>query len=307
MRNRKFLTLSLLSLLTFVALPAFAQKTQNPIENHPTKDDGSVFFLSDTQASLPAQHTSHFQQFGSSVPGYNQMVLKGIDKVQATAPKGGGYFIGIKAKPTESPIGYDIELFGRQLLDAPRTTSYCSGSSYSAFVEGLNIFYEKQINKKTYFPKLSRSRYEAFRMQELDGSRRNDGVKMWGKWNDDGFGNHFALVQYTGMGEVVKPDNARPGDFINISWKSGYGHSTIFLGYYKNPKLKAEGKPYKFIRYWSSQRGTDGLGDQMSPLSKIENVMVVRLTHPERLFTFNINKKVKRKIPGYPIKWAQSK
>ena len=295
---------TLLSLASLFASPAIAQQKQSPIENYPTKDDSTVFFLSKEQASLPAQHTSHFQSLGSSVPGYNQMVLKGIDIVQASAPKGGGYFVGIKAKPTESPIGYDIKLFNKPLLKAPRTTSYCSGASYSAFIEGLNIYYAKLKNKKSTFPKLSRARYESFRMQEPDGSRRNDGIKMWGKWNDDGFGNHFALVQYTGMGKVINPDHARPGDFINISWKSGLGHSTVFLGYYIDPDLKAQGKPHKFLRYWSSQRGTNGLGDQMVSLSKIKNVMVVRLTHPERLFTFKVNKKVKRKIPGHPIKWA---
>lgn len=65
-------------------------------------------------------------------------------------------------------------------------------------------------------------------MQEPDGGRREDEIKFWGKWNDDGFGNHFALVQYSQMGTTIKPIHARPGDFMNISWKKGGGHSVVF-------------------------------------------------------------------------------
>ena len=51
-----------------------------------------------------------------------RLVLRAIDRVQASAPDGGGYFIGLKADPLESPIGYPLRLFGRQMLLSPRTT-----------------------------------------------------------------------------------------------------------------------------------------------------------------------------------------
>lgn len=234
-------------------------------------------------------HTNHAKLFGKYVTGYNHFVLEGIDKVQSTAPDGGGYFIGIKAQPPESPIGYDIALFGNPLLKAPRSTSYCSGSSYSAFIEGMNAIYPTRT--------LDATRSEAMRMQEPNGGRREDWVKFWGLWNADGFGSHYALVQYSGMGKDVKPEDARPGDFMNISWKSGNGHSTVFLGW-----TKAEDGT-KGVAYWASQGSTNGLGDQVSALSKIQEVKIVRLTAPEKIFTLEPTAPVQKKVPGDKVEW----
>ena len=104
--------------------------------------------------------------------------------------------------------------------------------------------------------RISPERFEAMRMQELDGGRREDWVKFWGLWNADGPGCHYALVQYSGAGSEIAPIHARPGDFMNINWKSGLGHSVVFLGWHKD----SEGK--KHVLFWSSQMGTNGLGDQ---------------------------------------------
>lgn len=257
-----------------------------------TGDDGAYFTLAAGDLPGVAHHTRHAEVFGKYVTGYNRAVLEAVDLVQASAPDGGGYFIGIKAKPPESPIGYGLKLFSRPLLAPPRTTSYCSGSSYTAFVEALNLLLPDGAKK------LSEERYESLRMQEPDGSRREDGVKFWGHWNDDGPGTQYALVQYSQMGEEIAPNHARPGDFANISWTSGLGHSVVFLGFFKDPKTGE-----KRILYWSSQTGTNGLGDQSSPLSKVKSVNFVRLTHPEKLFTFDPETKVNRKVQGQKVDW----
>ena len=260
----------------------FACKPQQP---------SNWLVLSKDDVSAGTYHTRHSEIFGKYAPGYNKYILQGIDKVQATAPDGGGYFTGIKAVPTESPIGYTLKLGKRALLDPPRTTSYCSGSSYAAFIEGLNLIFGDSLDQ------LDSTRFEALRMQEPDGGRREDHVKFWGWWNADGYGNHFALVQYSGMGEVVKPRDARSGDFMNISWKSGLGHSVVFLGWYKAD----DGT--KNVVYWSSQKGTNGMGDQIVPLSRIKEVMIVRLTKPQKLFTYDVNAPVNTDIKGFEIDW----
>jgi hypothetical protein len=145
---------------------------------------------------------------------------------------------------------------------------------------------------------LSKDRLEALRMQEPDGGRREDGVKFWGHWNADGFGNHFALVQYSKMGERITPENARPGDFINISWKSGIGHSTVFLGWC----LDAQGR--KAVRFWSSQKGTNGIGDQVSALETIRAVCIVRVSRPMRIYSFDPKQEVReKKITGDVVDW----
>jgi len=259
--------------------------------NAPTPDDGAWFVLKPDDLEAGVHHTRHAELFGKYVTGYNNLVLQAIDKVQAPAPDGGGYFTGITAVPTESPIGYRLKLFGKPLLEPPRSTSYCSGSTYAAFIEALNTLYANRADSLGY------ARYESLRMQEEDGGRREDTVKFWGKWNDDGFGNHFALVQYAKMGQEIKPRQARPGDFMNISWKHGGGHSVIFLGWYKDEAGE------KYVVYWSSQTRTNGFGDEVIPIERIQDVKVVRLTHPENLFTFDVNTPVDRRVPGDVIDW----
>ncbi len=256
-----------------------------------TKDNGNRIVLQKNDIANGFYHTNHSKVFGKYISGYNTFILEAIDQVQSTAMDGGGYFIGIKAKPPESPIGYNINLFSKQLLNASRTTSYCSGSSYAAFIETLNLMYK---NKPQV---ITDERFESLRMQELDGSRREDGEKFWGHWNADGFGNHFALVQYSGLGKKINPNNARPGDFLNISWKKGGGHSVIFLGWYINEDEE------KCVVYWSSQTRTNGLGDEVVPIKKIKEVVFVRLSSPEKLFTFDVKKQVNTSVKGDLIEW----
>jgi len=242
--------------------------------------------LKSEDISSNAHNLNHLKIFGKYAKGYNLEILRAIDSVQAHAMNGGGYFIGIDSTPTESPIGYDLKLFGYPLINPPRTTSYCSGSSYSVFITALNFILLKGGKK------ISKLRLEALRMQEPDGKRRDDWIKYWGIWNADGFGSQYALVQYSKMGVDVKPKDAMPGDFMNISWKSGIGHSVVFLGWY----IDKNGK--KNVLYWSSQKSTNGLGDQLVPLDRIKLVKIVRLIKPQNLFKFKINHKVDKNIPG---------
>src|SRR5205085_6520040 len=99
-----------------------------------------------------------------------------------TAMDGGGYFTGIKAQPTESPIGYPLTLGETPLLAPPRTTSYCTGASYSAFIEGLNLWLQQEPAIKRDdldtdplpawqppFAEITEDRLESLRLQEPNG------------------------------------------------------------------------------------------------------------------------------------------
>lgn len=188
-------------------------------------------------------------------------------------------------------MGYALKLFDQPLLAPPRPTSYCSGATYAAFIEQLNLIFKEQKIE------VSPERMESLRMQEPDGGRREDGVKFWGKWNDDGFGSHYAMVQYANMGIEIKPRQARPGDFMNISWQHGLGHSVVFLGFYEDEQH------VKNIVYWSSQTRTNGFGDEVVPLGRIKNVKTARLTAPQNLMIFDVETPVQRDIPGDVIDW----
>lgn len=256
----------------------------------PTQSTNERLVLDSTDLRKGTHHMRHHEVFGKYVEGINEYVLMGIDEVQASAPGGGGYFADVNAQPPESPVGYDLTFLGKKLLDAPRKTSYCSGATYAAFIEALNFLY-RDTRKK-----LPDAQYEALRMQEPDGSRRNDGVKMWGKWNNNGYGNYDALVAYSGIGKKISPVKARPGDFMNISWKDGGGHSVIFLGWYRDLKDK------KHVVYWSSQKRTNGFGNDVVPLSRIAKVVVVRIKKPGKIFSFSPNQEIQH-TKGEEIKW----
>ncbi len=275
-----FLLLSIVSLFIFNSETALSKGKQKH----------QWLFLKSNDISLNPHNLNHLKNFAKYAEGYNLKVLEAVDSVQSHAMDGGGYFIGVDSTPAESPIGYNLKLFGNSLINPPRTTSYCSGSSYTAFITALDFILPNGSKK------LSKQRLEALRMQEPNGGRRNDWVKYWGIWNADGFGSQYALVQYSHMGADIKPIDAMPGDFMNISWKSGIGHSVVFLGWYINK----DGK--KSVVYWSSQKGTNGFGDQIVPLDKIKYVKIVRLVKPSNIFKFNVNNQnINKNIPGDKI------
>lgn len=249
------------------------------------------FVLPPESTKLPAHHVLHETTFGKGVPILNRMVLAAVDKVQATQPDGGGYFIGITATPAESPIGYPLAFLGTKLLDPPRTTSYCSGSSYGVLIEALNMALANSPANLTV------DQIESMRMQEPSGGRREDRVKFWGWWNADGPGSNYALVQYARIGDRVKPEDALPGDFLNINWKSGLGHSVVFLGWAINASNQ------KCLMYWSSQKRTDGFADDLAPIASVKDVVFTRLTHPERLKDFTIKQSVDPNVTGDLISW----
>ena len=236
---------------------------------------------------VPTYHISHLRKFGFGVPEANRAVLRGVDIVQSREPEGGGYFIGVKADPPESPIGYQVTFRDRPLLNPPRSTSYCSGASYAAFITALDLL----LGTWSF----SEDIHEAVRMQEPDGGRREDTVKLYGWWNADGPGSYYALWGYTRLGVRISPKDALAGDFCNINWVKGPGHSVVFLGWEKT----AEGEPG--MRFWSSQASTNGLGDKTVPLSSIAGFVFTRLTSPEKLAYLNPKRKMERMKVIYDV------
>jgi hypothetical protein len=255
--------------------------------SRPTRDDGNWCTLSDDDVALGPHHTRHADVFGKYVDGYNLAVLRGIDLVQQSAPDGGGYFANPTATPAESPIGYELKLFGHPLLDPPRPTSYCSGSSYAAFIEAYE-HHPRSGRHREDFPRAARSdalagagRRPARGRREVLGPLERRRLRL---------GIRARSIQRHGI--EVKPIKLGPGDFMNISWKSGAGHSVVFLGWHKD----ASGN--KSVMYWASQKGTNGLGDQLASLDRIKEVKIVRLVAPEKLFTFDPATIVNRKVAG---------
>jgi hypothetical protein len=246
-----------------------------------------IFVLSETginviyksTGSLPRKHTSHEKIFSVKAFDYNRYILRAIDKIQGQAINGGGYYTNKQDKSKESPVGYSLKIFSHPLINPPRSTSYCTGITFAAFIEALNLIYPKGGTRLTL------DRYEALRMQEMNGARREDFVKVWGNWNTQ-WGVPYVMIKYLQMGKIVSQREARPGDFINILFKGGGGHSAIFLGWYKNENGETQ------LLYWSSQPETNGISDHSVPTSRISRLAIVRLTNPGKIFSFDVSKKI---------------
>lgn len=243
-------------------------------DKFPTTNNQDWFFLSLETTDFEIQNTNHYQFYSDYVTGYNRFILKAIDLVQSTAMDGGGYFIGKYADPPESPIGYELSLFNYPIIDPPRTTSFCTGATYATFIEAMNEIYDGT----PVF--LSSERMDALRMQEFDGSRRDDFCKFWGYWNAPA-GNVLSLTRYSEVGTEITPRDARPGDFVFIQNKNGTGHLVVFLHYFFDEDMEIH------MKYWSSQNRTDGMGDASSEWENIDYIKVVRLTNPIDIFLFD--------------------
>jgi len=110
---------------------------------------------------------------------------------------------------------------------------------------------------------------------------------MWGLWNDDNWGYYHALTKYTDTGIEVDPKDALPGDFLSMSWKNGGGHAVIFLEWIRDKKGKI-----KEIKFWSSQKRTNGIGDALCKITDIYRLSFIRVTKPENIFAFDPDKKI---------------
>lgn len=212
----------------------------------------------------------------------NGAILAEMQQMQMMLPNGGGYFMGIKADPMECPIGLPIEFCGRPLLTPTRTTSYCSGVTYALFLSVV----EKAVQENRWV--LTQGQVEALRLQEPDGGRREDEVKLWGWWNADGPGSLYALTVVTSMGVRVAPKEAQPGDFLNINWAKGGGHSAVFLGWVPTP----DGKPG--MKFWGSQSSTNGVGEVVVSQESMSGLVITRLTRPAGILSLDPNFKLKR-------------
>ena len=221
------------------------------------------------------------EPFNSSAP-LNAAILAEMQQMHAKLPNGGGYFMGIKADPMECPIGLPIEFCGRPLLTPTRASSYCSGVTYALFLSAV----EREVQANRWV--LSQGQMEALRLQEPDGGRREDEVKLWGWWNADGPGSLYAMTLVTSMGIRVSPQDAQPGDFLNINWAKGGGHSAVFLGWVTT----AEGKPG--VEGWGSQSSTNGIGEVVVSEDALSGLVITRLTHPKGILSLDPNFSIKR-------------
>lgn len=143
----------------------------------------------------------------------------------------------------------DLFYLGEKIADGdPEGRAYCCGLTFEVFVRSWEAWCLKR--------KLE------FRIGDLAAK---DVLALRADWYCAGGerrGPVAALVP-RGIGvEVGKVEDARPGDLVQLWRANGTGHSVVFLG--------REGGG---IRYWSTQKSTNGVGYQVE---KAETLHIAR-------------------------------
>lgn len=163
----------------------------------------------------------------------------------------------VKGYPTDGTNGYywpkgsdwagttrDLMYEGRKVADGdPQGRCYCCGLTFEVLFRA--------------WEKWCADHKAPFRIGDLSA---DDLLKFRGLW----FGNDgnrkmipHALEEFKIGHAVERLEDALPGDFVQLWRKSGSGHSVVFLGWTKDPAGKISG-----IRYWSSQKATNGIGER---------------------------------------------
>lgn len=138
----------------------------------------------------------------------------------------------------------DLRYAGERLAPGdPLGRCYCSGLTFEVFVRAWQAWCAAS-EREFAIPGLAGVR-ELRRLQ-----RQWFGDAEHVRCSDE------ALVA-NGLGYTVDHADARPGDFVQLWRHSGSGHSAVFLGWVRDEHGDVVG-----LRYWSTQKATDGIGER---------------------------------------------
>jgi hypothetical protein len=150
--------------------------------------------------------------------------------VARTIPDGGGY----EWKGTGVPA--NIIHLGQPVLAKGKHT-YCSGFTFAVVMKAAaerGVLRDKSIDDVRHFQK-----------------------NWYGATPESAETQCVYAMQQLGIGQPIRQQDAQPGDFLQI-WRSNKsGHSVVFLGW-----VEENGQPIG-IKYRSSQKATDGIGDRV--------------------------------------------
>jgi hypothetical protein len=173
-----------------------------------------------------------------------------VVKIARSFPDGGGYAL----KGTGVPEA--IEFGGERILSKVEPTTYCSGFTFTVVMKAAaerGLLAGKAADEVRKFQK------------QWYGATKESGETQCA----------FALEQL-GIGTQIKPERARPGDFVQFWRTSKSGHSAVFLGWV------TEGRRKVGLKYRSSQPATKGIGDHIEYFADVEGHKGKVL--PERIY-----------------------
>lgn len=145
-------------------------------------------------------------------------------------------------------------------------TAFCCGLTYQVFMKGMQEYNQKH-SYETIFGLTKNEMKDFFRLWYV--SRHGDGY-----W----YGSSDALWMYDGGYPITSVDDVKKGDFVQIWRRNGTGHSVIFDSW----QFDEADRPVK-MRYWSTQRATDGINFNVE---KVENLNFSPVVEKDKLTTF---------------------
>lgn len=181
------------------------------------------------------------------LPEFNRIVLETMKKYPTDGTH--GYWWPRGGEGSYDGCTRDLYLDGKRVMKGePKHRSYCCGMTLEVFLEAYKTWLKEHGGDRASM--VSPDKWRQFE-------------SLWFVREVNGPGPSAALEEFK-LGRTIEPNEALPGDFIQI-WrtlkegrKSPSGHSVIFLDWVKDNGGKVTG-----IKYWSSQPGTDGIGERV--------------------------------------------
>ena len=141
----------------------------------------------------------------------------------------------------------DLFYRGKVLLRANpdgSRSSHCVGATFEAFFRAVEARNRRLGLPAEYFNGLSWNELYDFALTwfAAKGSKARS--------------NCAAAIEQFGFGRrIYNPEEAKNGDFLDLTRTDGSGHTAVFFGW-----LRGVGGRITGLRYWSSQRSTGGIG-----------------------------------------------
>ena len=190
-----------------------------------------------------------------------QWVLDSVNEM----PSKGGYVL-TKISPERLRDAFTLQNGVMTVDEVAATPSYCTTSTFIVLYKVLQKYWDySRVTPSTAVLEMIKPNVEM------------DGVRIWGRWNSNGpatakFFNDARIGQ-----NFDDINQARPGDFLKMFWngqvgKTEQGHSVVFLG-----QEKVNG--VMMIKFWSSNKTTDGYGVRWVPVTDAKRMVFSRLTN----------------------------
>jgi len=183
----------------------------------------------------------------ADLPEFNKIVLNIIKQYPTDGTH--GYWWPQGGEGNYDGCTQDLSLNGKTVMKGePQKRAYCCGLTLEVFLRSYKKWLETHGGEKA---------------SVISGDDWPRFQKLWFVEKVNGPGPS-AAVEAFGLGRTIEPDQALPGDFVQI-WrtlkegkKTPSGHSVIFLSWIKDSAGKIDG-----MRYWSTQPGTNGISERV--------------------------------------------